>query len=300
MQTRWLAVSFLVLCGASVLCEASAAIAGEATAKKPAAPGAPEGVKLLSDLEYIEGGHERNRLDLYLPEKAARPMPLIVWIHGGGWQAGSKEGCPAIWLTTKGYALAAINYRFSQHAIFPAQIHDCKAAIRWLRANAAKYGIDPEHIGVGGGSAGGHLAALLGTSDGVKELEGPGGNADQSSRVQAVLDWYGPANFLTIEPLDTRTKLIGGDLQKNREKSAAASPISYVSAHSAPFLIMHGDKDARVPISQSIELAEALRKAGAEVTFVSVPEAGHGARFSTPEYAKQIEEFFNKHLRAQK
>jgi acetyl esterase/lipase len=268
--------------------------------KKPkasAVPKLPEGVKVLRDLAYVTGGHERNKLDLYLPEKSDHPLPLIVWIHGGGWQAGSKDRCPGVRLIAKGYAVASINYRFSQDAIFPAQIEDCKAAIRWLRANAQKYQLDPEHIGVWGGSAGGHLVALLGTTAAVKALEGSGGNPEQSSRVQAVVDWYGPANFLTIESLSTRSNLIGGDLQENKEKSAQASPVTYVSRDAAPFLIMHGDKDERVPLSQSQELAESLKKAGVEVTLVVVPGAVHGSQFNEPENMQRIEDFFNKHLR---
>ena len=144
--------------------------------KRPAAPKLPAGVKVLRDLQYVDGGHERNRLDLYLPEKAEGQLPLVVWIHGGAWQAGSKDGCPAVYLTAKGYAVASINYHLSQHAVFPAQIEDCKAAIRWLRANAAKYHLDADHIGVWGASAGGHLVAMLGTTGNVKELEGKGGN----------------------------------------------------------------------------------------------------------------------------
>ena len=156
----------------------------------------PKGVQALRNLPYVANGHERQRLDLYLPEKAEGRLPLIVWIHGGAWWAGSKEDCPAVPLAAKGYAVASINYRFSQHAVFPAQIEDCKAAIRWLRANAAKYHLDADHIGVWGASAGGHLVALLGTTGGVKELEGKGGNLDQSSRVQCVVDWFGPTDFV--------------------------------------------------------------------------------------------------------
>jgi acetyl esterase/lipase len=116
--------------------------ASQERTKGPNAPKLPAAIKVLPDLQYIENGHERNRLDLYLPEKAEGQLPLVVWIHGGGWEGGSKEGCPAISLVSKGYAVASINYRLSQHAVFPAQIEDCKAAIRWLRANAAKYHID--------------------------------------------------------------------------------------------------------------------------------------------------------------
>lgn len=261
----------------------------------------PPGVQVHRDLEYIPDGHERHRLDLYLPEQAARPLPVIVWVHGGGWQRGDKSNCPVIWFATNGYAVAAINYRFSSHAIFPAQIHDCKAAVRWLRANAGKYRLDPEHIGAGGGSAGGHLVALLGTTPDVKEFEGPGGHAGQSSRVQAVLDWFGPTDFLTVGPKETRTRLLGGDAQQNQEKAIKASPMTYVSKNVAPFLIMHGDGDKTVPLAQSEVFAEALQKAGAEATLLVVKGAGHGgAKFTSPENLKQIEAFFAKHLKPSK
>jgi acetyl esterase/lipase len=266
--------------------------------KKSVGPPSLPGVQVLRDLEYVQGGHERNRLDLCLPEKAARPLPVILFVHGGGWQRGDKTNTPARRFATKGYAVAAINYRFSQHAIFPAQIQDCKAAVRWLRANAKKYGLDRDHIGAWGGSAGGHLVALLGTTAGVKEFEGPGGNADQSSRVQAVVDWFGPTDFLTVGAKDTRTKLLGGDPQTNPEKARKASPMTYVSKDAAPFLIMHGDQDNTVPIAQSETFADALKQAGADVTFVVVKGGKHGgALFTNAESMKLIEDFFDKHLK---
>ncbi len=273
--------------------------------KRPAAPKLPAGVKVLRDLQYVEGGHERNRLDLYLPEKAEGRLPLVVWIHGGAWLAGSKEGCPAVPLTAKGYAVASINYRLSQHAVFPAQIEDCKAAIRWLRANAAKYQLDADHIGVWGASAGGHLVAMLGTTGNVKELEGKGGNLDQSSRVQCVVDWFGPSDLPMggshDDPGSPESRLIGGPVLENKEKARKASPLTYVSKDSAPFLIMHGDKDNVVPPGQSDVLANALKKAGVEVTLVVVRGNGHGGPgFSSPENRKLVEDFFTKHLRTEK
>lgn len=214
--------------------------------------GIPNGVEVLRDLEYVlGGGHERNRLDLYRPEKANRPLPVMLWIHGGGWQGGDKARGPAVGLVAKGYAVASINYRFSQDAIFPAQIHDRKAAVRWLWANATKYGLDPDHIGAWGGSAGGQLVALLGIAANVKELEGTEGNLDSSSRVQAVVDWFGPTDFLTAGEKDTRTHLLGGKPQGNKAQATKASPMTYVSKNAASFLIMHGDKDNTVPISPS-------------------------------------------------
>lgn len=270
--------------------------------QRPKQPTPPEGVKVLRDLQYLEGGHQRNRLDLYLPAKAEGRLPLVVWIHGGAWLAGSKEACPAVPLTAKGYAVASINYRLSQHAVFPAQIEDCKAAIRWLRANGVKYQLDPDHIGVWGSSAGGHLVALLGTTGGVKDLEGHGGNLDQSSRVQCVVDWYGPSELLTMggshdNPNSPEARLIGVAVQDNKEKARKASPLTYVSKDSTPFLIMHGDKDNTVPLSQSRALAEALKKAGVEIQFRVMEGNGHGGPgFNTRESRKLIEDFFAKHL----
>jgi acetyl esterase/lipase len=274
----------------------SLAVAGE---KQSAVPS----IKVLRNLPYIEGGHEQNRLDLYLPEKAEGRLPLVIWVHGGGWQGGSKDFCPVVPLTAKGFAAASINYRLSQHAVFPAQLQDCKAAIRWLRANAAKYHLDPDRVGVGGDSAGGHLVALLGTTGDVKKLEGTQGNLDQSSRVQAVVDWFGPTDFVTWEPNFNKTvysfitALIGGPANENPEKARKASSIFYVNKDSAPFLIMHGDKDDVVPLAQSEELAKALKKADVEVSLHIVKGSGHGGpAFLNPENRKLMEDFFVKRL----
>jgi acetyl esterase/lipase len=264
------------------------------------------GMKVHRDLEYVKDGHERNKLDLYLPEKADGPLPVIVWVHGGGWQAGSKDNPPALPFVARGYAVASINYRLSQHAPFPAQIEDCKAAIRWLRANAGMYHLDSAHFGVWGSSAGGHLVALLGTTGGVKELEGKGGNLDQSSRVQAVVDFYGPTDLTQMggthdRPDSPEAKLIGGPVQENKDKAAKANPISYATRNAAPFLILHGDKDNTVPYNQSELLVEALKKAGVEVTLKKVEGAGHGGRdFNSPENRKLIEDFFDRHLKQMK
>jgi acetyl esterase/lipase len=190
----------------------------------------------------------------------------------------------------------------SQHATFPAQIEDCKAAIRWLRANAAKYHFDPDHIGVWGASAGGHLVALLGTTGGMKELEGKEGKLEESSRVQAVVDWFGPSDFrkIGVAPKTSPVvKLLGGQISETKEKAALASPLAHVARGEPPFLIMHGDKDATVPLAQSEMLADALKKAGVEVTLKVLKGAKHGGpEFSTPESRKLIEEFFDKHLKS--
>jgi acetyl esterase/lipase len=290
-----------------------AALVAAPAAAQPGKAKLPEGAKVHRNLEYVKGGHERQRLDLYVPAKVDAPVPVIVWVHGGAWLGGSKEGGgPALPFVGKGYAVASINYRLSQHAVFPAQIEDCKAAIRWLRANAKTYNLNPQRIGVWGASAGGHLVALLGTAGGVKELEGKLGNAEQSSRVQAVVDFFGPTDFLQMDahalpgarlkhdaPSSPESRLIGGAIQKNVEKVKRANPITYVTKDAPPFLIAHGEKDPLVPCHQSELLYEALKKAKAEVTFHKIPGAGHGGKgFSTDKMHAAIQEFFDKHLKA--
>lgn len=263
--------------------------------------------KTIKDIPYVTGGHERQKLDLYLPESANGPVPLLIWVHGGGWQNGSKEnGLPLRqdW-TERGYAVASINYRLSSHAIFPAQIEDCKAAIRWLRAHASEYGLNPDRFGVWGSSAGGHLVALLGTSEEVKEFE-VGEHLDQSSRVQAVCDYYGPTDFEAFvtkpgyeshaSPDSAEAKLLGGTVQEKRELASKANPISHVSGDDPPFLIVHGDKDPVVPIQQSELLFEALKQAGRPVHFHTIKGAAHGQGFSGPEIQPMVNAFFDSHL----
>ena len=267
----------------------------------------PEGTRLLRDLEYVPSGHERHKLDLYLPEKGAG-WPLLVWVHGGAWRGGSKDRCPVIPFLKEGYAVASLNYRLSQHAIFPAQIEDCKASIRWLRANASKYNFDPERIEVWGSSAGGHLVALLGTAGDVPEFD-KGENLAFSSRVQAVCDWFGPSDLLQMSKFESRmdhdapdspeSQLVGGPIQENKGKAAQANPITYVSKDDPPFLIMHGDQDPLVPFNQSELLHEALKKAGVDVTFSPVKGGGHGQPgWDAPEIRPVVREFFARTLKS--
>lgn len=264
---------------------------------KPPKP-LPPGVRRIADCEYTVDGHVRHRLDLYLPEQIAQPLPVILWIHGGGWVTGDKAGGPAIPFATKGFAVAAMNYRFSRHATFPAQTHDCKAAVRWLRANAQTYSLDASHIGVWGASAGGHLASMLGLTAGNELLEGTLGNAAQSSSVQAVVDWFGPTDFMTLGSRDTRTQFLGGDAIAHPDKANAASPTRFVTQRACPFFIVHGDQDPLVPYEQSETFAKALEDAGVEVTFVTITGGRHGgSKFSRPEEIAKIEAFFNKHLK---
>ncbi len=274
----------------------------------------PPDVRVERDIAYVKNGHERHQLDLYLPRKAQEARPVVVWIHGGGWRKGSKNNCPAVPLVNRGFVVASINYRLSSHAVFPAQINDCKAAIRWLRANAGKYGINADHIGVWGSSAGGHLVALLGTSGDVQDLEGNPGehaNADKSSRVQAVCDWFGPTDLLLMnkqagEPgtIDhdavgsPESLLLGSPLQESADKANRAGPITYVTSDDPPFLIVHGDQDTLVHWQQSQMLAESLRESKCNVTLRIVPGAGHG-RFRDPKITEESFRFFEKTLLTQ-
>lgn len=270
----------------------------------------PKEQQVLKDLPYVENGHERQKLDLYLPAEAHSPRPLVIWVHGGGWQAGNKNGGPYRPLLARGFAIASINYRLSQHAIFPAQIHDCKAAIRWLRSNASRYGIDPDRFGVWGSSAGGHLVALLGTTGDVKELEGNLGNNEISSRVQAVCDWFGPTDFLLMnrqagsrgkinhDSADSpESKLVGVPIQDDPEKARLASPLTYVSDDDPPFLIVHGDRDRLVAVGQSQLLKAALDKAHVQTKLQIIEDAGHG-QFRDSEVLESSFHFFEEVLKS--
>jgi len=285
-------------------------------ADERSAPKLPAGVRMERDLAYVQGGDESQKLDLYLPEKpAAGPLPLIVHIHGGGWRGGSKSPCPFLVMVNRGYAVASIEYRFSQKAVFPAQIQDCQAAIRWLRGQAGKYGLDAGRVGVIGGSAGGHLSALVGTAGGAKAFPQIGGFPDQSDDVQCVCDIFGPANFATVmqqaaddrnvrnifkfnSDSDPYALLIGGNLETDSEKVAAVSPVHYITADDPPTLILHGTHDALVPYAQSVELADALRAQGVPVWLQTLPGSGHGgAAFSKPSVMTLMGNFFDRYLR---
>lgn len=287
----------------------------QAQKAEPQRPALPPGFVAEYDVKYVPDGDDAQSLDIYFPEtRSEKPLPLLVWIHGGGWSGGSKAQQPYLSQLKRGYVAASIEYRFSQKATFPAQIQDCQAAIRWLRANAEKYSIDPGRIGVGGASAGGHLAALVGTSGAKKAFPMIGGNLDQSDRVQAVCDIFGPTDFWTVITQadedqnvknvfkwnngDPYSKLIGGKLGEDKEACEAVSPVHYVSKDNPPFLILHGDRDALVPYAQSVELNDLLAGAGVEVTLQRMPGAGHGGpQFGLPSVAKLAATFFDKHLK---
>ncbi len=270
-------------------------------------------VPTFRDVEYANVGGVPLLLDLYLPSTDNGPAPVIVWIHGGGWRAGTKAGGPAARQSLRGYAVASINYRLSDVATHPAQINDCKAAIRWLRAHAAEYNLNPDRIGAWGSSAGGHLAALAGTSGDVAELEGDvGGNLEYSSRVQAVVDWYGPAELLTMDAQalpcsgfchtcagSPESLMVGCTITSCPDLAIAASPIHYVTSDDPPFLFHHGTNDCTVPPLQSQVLYDALDALGIDVSLTFLEDAGHGGpEFATPAVAAEVDSFFDRVLRA--
>jgi len=266
----------------------------------------PDGTRIFRDIAYVSDGHPNQMLDLYLPE-AGENLPLIVYVHGGAFRAGSKSQVPAIDYVKKGYAVASIEYRFSQHAIFPAQIEDVKAGVRWLRAHAAEYRIDPDRFAAWGQSAGSHLAVMLGVTEDVTEFE-VGENLDVSSSVQVVIDNYAPTDFSQMDahrlpdgqehnPADSpESMLVGGALQENLEAVARANPITYVSEGDAPFLVVHGDADPLVPRNQSVILVAALEDADVPVEFYTVAGGGHG-RFTDPKVSQLIEMTLEKYLK---
>lgn len=273
--------------------------------------GVPADVEIIRDVVYGTGGGRDLRMHVLRPRDVPdRPRPALVWIHGGAWRAGSKDSGiqRLIPYVRRGYVGATIEYRLSVEACFPSQIQDCKCAIRFLRTQHDRFGVDPERIGAWGESAGGHLAALLGTSGGVASFEGEGGWRGSPSGVQAVCDWYGPTDFLRMDragseiwhdgPDSPESRLIGAPIQSNPDLAARANPISYVDGDEPPFLIVHGAKDSIVPLEQSQLLYQALSAAGSEATFKALLDAGHGGQpFEEPSVERLVAEFFAQYLK---
>lgn len=273
-------------------------------------PLSAEDYTLQKDLEYAEVAGQRLLLDLYLPKEKQNP-PIVVWVHGGAWRSGSKDKMPLTDLVKQGFAVASVDYRLSPVAKFPAQIHDCKAAIRYLRGNAKRLGINTQRIGVAGSSAGGHLAALIGVTNHHEELEGKVGKyLDQSSDVQAIVDYYGPTNFLTI--LDQSTPhglsvrvpalklLLGNHPEQESKLARLASPVFHVDQHDPPLLLIHGDQDPQVPINQSHELHGVYKQQELPVQFEVVHGGAHGGSgFYDERRNRLVREFFQKYLVAE-
>ena len=278
---------------------------GAATTATPAA----------QDVAYATASATQ-KLDLYLPEGDG-PFPVVISVHGGGFMMGDKADAMGTTgfdqLLAEGYAVAAVNYRLSSEAKFPAAIEDVKAATRWLRANAASYNLDPDHFGAWGASAGGNLVALLGTSCGADDIEGADlGNADQSSCLQAVVDWFGPTDFLQMDTQFAGTscpqthdaadspesQYLGAPVQDVPQLAAQANPITYITAEAPAFLIQHGTADCNVPPQQSQLLYDALTAAGVNATLNQIDGAGHGcAEFSDAANMQVVIDFLNANLK---
>ena len=274
----------------------------------PPPPRVPDSVELKADLPYAGNDNPWQAVDLYLPKHRAseKPLPVVVYIHGGGWSGGNRRGggAAAGFAASGNYAGVSVGYRLSGEAKWPAQIHDCKAAIRWIRGHAKEYNLDADHIGVTGTSAGGHLVSLLGLTEGVKELEGSIGEfTGESSRVTCVANFCGPQDMAS--PLmqgDAALKddpavsgLLGGSIAEKAAEAKACSPLTYVHAGAPPFLTAHGTKDMRVNFTNATRLHEALTKAGDSSILLAMTDAGHG--FGSPELNKRVQQFFDMHLR---
>ncbi len=265
--------------------------------------------RILRDLEYARVADKPLQLDLYLPAKTTPPPPLLIYVHGGAWRSGTKSDVPILPLLEKGYAIASVEYRLTPEAPFPANVHDLKSAIRYLRAKASEHGYDPKRFIIVGSSAGGHLAALVGVSNGHKELEGKVGKfLNQSSDVQAIVSFYGAANLQTIlkqstsHGLEVRVPalqlLLGGQPEEKPDLAKTASPVAQMDKNDPPLLLIHGDKDPQMPIEQSYELQAAYEKLKLPVQFEVIHGGLHGGReFYDKERMELVEQFLKKHLR---
>lgn len=291
MKTRS-PVSILTL----LLLLASAMLAGAQNTPKNLPPDA----EFLADVAYVKDAHEHQKLDIAFSKKGA-PRPLLVWIHGGAFMGGDKAENYAVWgeLMNKGYAVATINYRLSGDAKWPAQITDCKAAIRFLRAHAKDYNLAPTRIGVWGSSAGGHLAALVGTSGEAKKFD-IGENLEQSSAVSCTVDMFGPIDFEKMpqysSPSSPEARMWGRSTADALDLAREACPVTYLSKDTPPLLIFHGDADGVVNISQSQLFSAALKKAGAPGEFITLPGVGHSHVAVWMKERERILDFFQRYL----
>ena len=304
------ALALLLIISAASCSAASSVMPGGSVTFASVAP-------TYKDLAYASSS-DAQKLDLYIPSTGSGPFPVVLMVHGGGFMFGDKSDGAGLTgvdqLLAAGYAVASINYRLSAEAKYPAQIYDAKAAVRFLRENAAKYNLDPEKFGAWGASAGGNLVSLLGTTCNVAELEGDLGNPDQSSCVQAVVDWFGPIDFLKMDEQFAGTscgqthnaanspesKLVGAEIQTVPDIVATTNPMNYIDASDAPFLVENGTADCNIPPIQNKNFADALSAAiGADkVTYVSLEGAGHGgSQFETEENVKLVIGFLDKYLK---
>lgn len=276
-------------------------------AAEPAVSSDAGGVHVVRDTPYATVGDVTLKLDLHLPAGTPR-APGIVWVHGGAWRSGSKDSMPLQRLVEKGYAIASVDYRLSPQARFPAQAHDLKAAIRFLRARGSEWKFPTDRIVIAGDSAGGHLAALIGVSNGHPDLEGSIGEYRTArSDVQGIISFYGGANLTTIlqqstpHGLSVRVPaldlLLGGQPDAVPNLARLASPVFHVDRNDPPLLLLHGDQDPQMPINQAHELMGAYQKLGLPVQFEVVHGAGHGgSAFYDEERLRVVQTFLERHF----
>lgn len=271
---------------------------------KPPAVKVPDGVVFERDVEYANPDGQHLQLNLARPKAGEGPFPAVVCIHGGGFRAGSREGYngTVLKLAQNGYVAVTVTYRLAPKYQFPAAVQDTKAAVRWLRANAKKYHVDPERIGTTGGSAGGHLTLFLGVTGDVKEFDGDQ-NPGFPSTVKCVVSYYGPSDFTksygkSVDAAQVLPLWLGGDLTTARERHIRSSPLYWVTPNAAPTLCVHGTKDTYVAHEQSQWMVDKLNAAGVEGELLLLEGAGHGLKGADAEKAeKAMFEFFDKHLK---
>ena len=274
-------------------------------------PSLPPGTIVDRDIVYAAIGDRELPLDLYRPP-SDQPTPLVIWVHGGGWKSGKKDGAgPALALLHRGYAVASVQYRLSGEAIFPAAVEDCKAAVSFLRLHSKKYNLDAERFGAWGSSAGGHLVAMLGTTGDVDDFQSHAVTRKASAEVQAVCNWFGPTDFLRMNDFPGRidhdaadspeSRFIGGPIQSNKAQVRRANPITYVSKSDPPFLHLHGEADQAVPVNQSEMLHAALTDSGVPSTLHKVVGGDHGfsgAKESREKLVQRSMDFFDSVLKS--
>ncbi|MBO0698973.1 MAG: alpha/beta hydrolase [Zavarzinella sp.] len=289
----------LRLCGLAVFLAVPALVA-----QQPPKVTVPDGVAFERDVEYANPDGQHLKLNLARPRDGAGPFPAVLCIHGGGFRAGSREGYNGtiLKLAQNGYVAATVSYRLAPKYQFPAAVEDTKAAVRWLRKNADAYHIDPDRVGVTGGSAGGHLAQFLGVTGDVKEFDGDQ-NPGPSSRVACVVNFYGPSDFTksygkSVDAAQVLPLWLGGDLSTARKAHLRSSPLYWVTPNAAPTLCIHGTKDTYVHHEQSEWLVEKLKAAGVEADLLLLDGAGHGFKGPDAERAeKAMLDFFARHLK---
>ncbi len=283
----------------------AAAIAGQVHAALAQELKIPEGVIFEKGIEYSNPDDQHLQLNIARPKTGEGPFPAVICIHGGGFRAGHRDGYNGLCLklAERGYVAVTVSYRLAPKYQFPAAVHDTKAAVRWLRAHARDYNIDPRRIGTTGGSAGGHLAQFLGVTSGVAMFEGDGGNADQSSAVACVVNVYGPSDFTksygkSVDAAEVLPLFLGGNLETSRHRHIVSSPLYWVTPNAAPTLCIHGTEDKYVAHEQAVWLIDRLRAADVEAELLTLPGAGHGFKGEDAARAEAaLFAFFDLHLK---